>query len=90
MGNFKCIFVGFLYGVYMGDIIVKIDGRGRVLIPSSIRKLLNLEIGSKLRLKLVGGCIVLEPVVPECFKVVAGRKWGEEAFLDAGEATFGE
>jgi len=67
-----------------------VDDKGRILIPSEIRKMLNLKSGSKLRVKIVNGDILLERVIPKAEKVRANRKWGEEAFLDAGEATFGE
>jgi len=72
----------------VGEVVV-VDDRGRVLIPSSLRRLLNLKAGSKLKVRFTGGCIILEPMLPEVLKVKAGRRWGEEAFLDAGEATFG-
>ncbi len=74
----------------MERIVVKIDSKGRVLIPSKLREQLGLKRGSNLEVKTSGGRIILEPIIPESVKVRAGRKWGKEAFLDAGEATFGE
>lgn len=79
-----------MVGIRMSEAMVSIDAKGRLLIPSSLRKELNLKTGSKLKLKIIKGNIVLEPVTPESVKVKADRKWGKEAFLDAGEATFGE
>ena len=76
--------------MFVGEVIVVVDDRGRVLIPSEYRRRLNLKPGSKLKLKIVEGNVVLEPLIPKPVKVKADRKWGSEAFLDAGEATFGE
>ena len=70
--------------------IITVDDRGRIIIPSRIRKMLNLKKGSKLKVKVVNRDIVLEYVLPKVRKVRANRKWGRETFLDAGEATFGE
>jgi len=37
------------------------------------------------------GMLLLKPIVPKPLKVQSKRgKWGEETFLDAGKATFGE
>ena len=37
------------------------------------------------------GVLVLKPVIAEPVRVEGKRrKWGKEAFLDSGEATFGE
>jgi len=78
------------WGDYVKEIIVKIDSKGRVLIPYKFREQLGLKHGSKLKMKTSKRCIVLEPVISKPVKVKANRKWGKEAFLDAGEATFGE
>ena len=77
-------------GNLMEEIVVKIDRKGRILIPYRFRKQLGLKHGSKIKMKTVKGRIVLEPIIPKSIKIRANRKWGEEAFLDAGEATFGE
>ena len=77
-------------GDYLEEIVVKIDSKGRILIPNKLRKQFRLKHGSKLKMKTGKGCIILEPIIPKSIKVRADRKWGEEAFLDAGEATFGE
>jgi len=41
----------------------------------------------------VGGVVVIDKkgriVIPEPVKVKANKEWGDEAFLKAGEATFG-
>jgi len=69
---------------------VTIDDRGRVLIPAEIRKRLRLRPGQRLRIGVSGTSVVLTPVVTKPRRVRANRRWGPEAFLDAGEATFGE
>lgn len=53
-----------------------------------MRKTANDSFKSKV--KVVNRGIVLEYVFPRVRKVRANRKWDREAFLDAGEATFGE
>ena len=74
----------------MEEVIVKIDSKGRVLIPYKFRKQLGLKQGSELKMRTSKGYIILKPIIPESVKVKANRRWGKEAFLDAGEATFGE
>lgn len=74
----------------MGELLVKVDGKGRVLIPRELREQLGLRKGTQLKVRAERGRIVLELLVPKPYRVRAQRKWGEEAFLDAGEATFGE
>ena len=74
----------------MNEIVVKIDSKGRVLIPHELREQLRLKTGSKLKVRVSKGCIMLEPVIPKITKVRANREWGDETFLDAGEATFGD
>jgi len=79
-----------MVGGLMGGMVVVMDSKGRVLIPSEVRKLLGLKRGSKLRVRVKEGRIILERPLPETKKIRAGRKWGSEAFLDAGEATFAD
>lgn len=69
---------------------VTIDKKGRVTIPSEGRRELGLKPGDKLTVSVKGGFIVLKPILPEPVKVRANREWGKEAFLKAGEATFGD
>lgn len=66
------------------------DERGRILIPLIEREKLGLKAGTEFELVREDGVLVLKPVVPEPLRVEAKRKWGKEAFLDSGEATFGE
>ena len=67
------------------------DKRGRVLIPSEERERLNLKPGVEFELKEERGVLLLKPIIPGPIRVRSGKEeWKEEAFLDAGEATFGE
>jgi AbrB family looped-hinge helix DNA binding protein len=67
------------------------DERGRILIPLNEREKLGLKTGTELDLTRNDGVLILKPIIPEPLRVDAKhRKWGKEAFLDAGEATFGE
>jgi AbrB family looped-hinge helix DNA binding protein len=69
---------------------VKMDERGRVLIPLDLRDKFGLKAGSEFELFQENGVLVLKPTVLEPLRVEAKmRKWGKEAFLDSGEATFG-
>lgn len=67
------------------------DERGRVLIPSEERERLGLKPGTDFELAEENGVLLLKPIVPTPVKVKSKKqKWGREAFLDSGEATFGE
>jgi AbrB family looped-hinge helix DNA binding protein len=67
------------------------DVRGRVLIPMDEREKLGLKAGVEFELIEENGALLLRPVVCEPMRVKSKqRKWGREAFLDSGEATFGE
>ena len=67
------------------------DERGRILIPLDNREKLGLKAGTEFELEHEDGKLVLKPIIPEPLRDEAkGRRWGKEAFLDSGEATFGE
>jgi AbrB family looped-hinge helix DNA binding protein len=67
------------------------DERGRILIPLQDREKLGLKIGTEFELAREEGVLILRPILPKPLRVNAKhRKWGKEAFLDAGDATFGE
>jgi AbrB family looped-hinge helix DNA binding protein len=66
------------------------DERGRILIPLDEREKLGLKAGAEFELVQENGALMLKPVISEPLKVEAKRKWGKEAFLCSGEATFGE
>jgi AbrB family looped-hinge helix DNA binding protein len=67
------------------------DERGRVLIPYEEREKLGLKPGTDFELVEEKGVLLLKPIVSPPVTVKSKRrKWGKEAFLDSGEATFGE
>ena len=67
------------------------DERGRILIPLDEREKLGLKAGVEFDVHREEGVLVLRPILPEPLRVDGShRKWGKEAFLDSGEATFGE
>jgi len=67
------------------------DKRGRILIPSKEREKLSVKAGTEFELIEEGGVLLLKPIISKPIKVRSKKKkWGREAFLDAGEATFGE
>jgi bifunctional DNA-binding transcriptional regulator/antitoxin component of YhaV-PrlF toxin-antitoxin module len=69
---------------------VKMDSQGRILIPVGQRKSLCLRAGAEFDVAVENGLLILKPVFAEPLGVDGSRrKWGGEAFLGAGEATFG-
>jgi len=69
----------------------KMDERGRVLIPSEKREKLGLKSGTEFELVEERGVLLLKPIVSAPVRAESKKgKWGKEAFLDSGEATFGE
>lgn len=70
--------------------VVSVDKKGRVTIPKPHREALGLAEEDQLSLLVEGGEIRLRPVARKQMTVRARRKWGREAFLKSGEATFGD
>jgi AbrB family looped-hinge helix DNA binding protein len=68
----------------------KMDERGRILIPLNEREKLGLKPGTEFNLIQQNGTLILKRIIPEPIRVETKRKWGKEAFLCSGEATFGE
>lgn len=69
---------------------VKLDSKGRALIPKDLREELGLTEEDQLAVAVERGEIRLKPIVRKQYKVKAGRKWGKEAFLRVGEASFAD
>jgi AbrB family looped-hinge helix DNA binding protein len=67
---------------------VPIDAKGRVAIPKRVRDRLGISPDEKLQLWVEDGEIHLSPILRKPTRVKAGRKWGKEAFMNAGEALF--
>lgn len=72
--------------------LAEINDRGRLTIPKALRETLQIEGGTKFAVVREGGDIRLVRQLPELRTLSSGKErddWGDEAFRDAGEATFG-
>ena len=69
---------------------VTIDERGRVTIPKSIREKYNFIPGEEFEIIDENDKIILKLLIPKQKTVKSSGKWGKNAFLKAGESTFGE
>ena len=70
----------------------EINARGRLTIPKELRDELHLEAGTTFTVVREGSDIRLVRQLPELETLSSGRSredWSEDAFRDAGEATFG-
>jgi AbrB family looped-hinge helix DNA binding protein len=70
----------------------EINDRGRLTIPKELRDELQIEGGTRFTVVREGGDIRLVRQLPELRTLSSGKsseEWGDEAFRDAGEATFG-
>jgi AbrB family looped-hinge helix DNA binding protein len=65
----------------MSSTTVKVDEKGRIIIPKAIRKITNLKEGSCLSIKVEGKKIVIEPREPVADKYFGAfkiAKWPED------------
>lgn len=70
----------------------EINDRGRLTIPKELREELRIEGGTTFTVVREGSDIRLVRELPDLETVTSGRsreEWGDDAFRDAGEATFG-
>jgi AbrB family looped-hinge helix DNA binding protein len=70
----------------------EINHRGRLTIPKELRDELNLDAGTTFTVVRDGNDIRLVRQLPELETLSSGKsddEWGDEAFRDAGEGTFG-
>ena len=70
----------------------EVNDRGRLTIPKELRDDLQIEGGTTFTVVREGPDIRLVRHLPELQTLSSGksrREWGEKAFRDAGEATFG-
>ena len=68
-------------GKMMSEATVKIDKKGRVLVPKKIRKTANLKEGSYVTIKTKGEYIIIEPAEPIADKYYGAFKishWPED------------
>ena len=66
----------------------ELNDRGRLTIPKELREDLQLEGGTEFVVVREGGDIRLIRQLPALETLTRDEEWGEEAFRDAGEATF--
>jgi len=62
VGIFKYVGLEFLSGSMM--VTVKVDAKGRVVIPKNIRKATKLQTGSYVNVTVKGKSILIEPLEP--------------------------
>lgn len=67
----------------------ELNDRGRLTIPKKLRNDLQLEGGVEFKVVREGGDIRLVRQLPELETLTRDDDWGDEAFRDAGKATFG-
>lgn len=70
----------------------EINARGRLTIPKELRDDLQLDEGTTFTVVREGNDIRLVRQLPELRTLSSGKsqdEWKEDAFRDAGEATFG-
>ena len=69
----------------MAETTVKMDEKGRIIIPKQIRKSAQLKEGTSMSIKLKGKTIILEPIEPVADKYFGAFKvtnWPENLDLD--------
>jgi AbrB family looped-hinge helix DNA binding protein len=69
----------------MAETTVKMDEKGRIIIPMRIRKTAQLKEGTSMSLKSKGKMIILEPIEPVADKYFGAFKvtnWPENLDLD--------
>lgn len=69
---------------------VEIDDQGRITLPETLREELHLDGGTEFKVVRDGSDIRLVRHTPELETLVRNEEWGDEAFRDAGDATFRE
>ena len=69
---------------------VTVEKRGRVVIPSEVRRLLKIEEGSELELFIEGGKIVLKPSIKLSAKDLYGVAGEEKVNVEELESSLGE
>lgn len=70
----------------------EVNRRGRLTIPKELRDDLRIEAGTTFTVVREGSDIRLVRQLPELETLSSGKsreEWDEDAFRDAGEATFG-
>jgi|GraSoi2013_115cm_1033766.scaffolds.fasta_scaffold297615_2 AbrB family looped-hinge helix DNA binding protein len=60
----------------MGTLYSRISGRGQLVIPAKLRKVLGLRPGTQIALKLVGGAILAQPITEHFIDSIPGSLGG--------------
>ena len=79
--NFILVGKYFLSGFKIMSVIVKVDGKGRVVIPKSIREKVKLKKGEYVNVKVEGKSIVMEPlesIADKYFGAFKISRWPED------------
>jgi len=76
--------VGKVYGRDWMGLTAELDDRRRITIPEKLRKKLQIPAGDEFRIEEQEGVLLLRWETDRTYKVRGGRKWGDEAFLEAG------
>jgi AbrB family looped-hinge helix DNA binding protein len=74
-----------LVGIIMSETTVKMDDKGRIIIPRRIRIAAQLKEGSYLNIRSKGKTVILEvaePVADKYFGIVKVTKWPKNLDLD--------
>lgn len=73
------------------DIVLRVDDRGRVTIPKSVRDRLGIEPGTDVPARLHGSVLTVDPSPSSKIETATtGRDdWEESTPTDAGESLFG-
>ena len=78
------------------DVVVRIDKKGRVLIPKNIREALGLREKQLLRVKIVDGKLMLEPlgnIADKYYGILKVKKWPhdlDEFLIEAVQKSWRE
>jgi bifunctional DNA-binding transcriptional regulator/antitoxin component of YhaV-PrlF toxin-antitoxin module len=69
----------------------KMYADGRIRIPIEIRRNLGFKTGNEYEIIQENGNLIIKPIKPDALCIKSEpKKWGKEAFLNSGKATFGE
>lgn len=73
------------------EIILRVDDRGRIMIPKEVREQLGIEPGTDISAQLQGSMLTVDPKPStQVQTVTAGRdNWESTTPTDAGESLFG-
>jgi len=69
----------------MSETTIKMDKKGRIIIPKRIRKAAQLKEGSYINIRSKGKTVIIEasePVADKYFGIIKVTKWPENLDLD--------